>query len=556
MPPRPVAPAAPAPRAVSLAHPAGRHGHRRFRPIAASSALPADRYGHVIEGLRDRGLRLVHGDLRLRHAPVGQAGRSQAAGQRLDQPDRLAGDDGRQPSGQRAVVDGMRQVIGLRCRPGVRPYHGVDDELLAVAALVLEHAVPTADPQAAQLDPVQGHAGSPPPACGAARCPAGPPGSADSPGPETPSGPAIRQRAATRTASALAATACTRTHHAPAAAASAVSAMVASSEPANGRGVPSAAASRRPMKRFLDAPTSTGNCCPPPSTDISRSRVSSAQLCSGSFANPSPGSITIRAGSTPSLTAASTRLRSSAQTSLTTSPYLAMSCITALCPRQCTTTYGTPAASTRRRMAGSARPPLTSLTIFAPALSAISATAARIVSTLTVRPAPASSLITGPTRRSSSAAGIRFAPGLVDSPPTSMMSAPSVASRRPWEIAAPGAKHSPPSEKESGVTLTTPMTRHLPRSGRPPAAGPAARPCPGSTAPDPVAVGASPVMGANLRPTRRAGTAARRAAAAASCSAPASAPSAVSSGSARRGTPLPPAPPGRSAAYPWYSGRP
>ncbi len=111
-------------------------------------------------------------------------------------------------------------------------------------------------------------------------------------------------------------------------------------------------------------------------------------------------------------------------------------------------------------MAGSARPPLTSFTSFAPAASAASATSARIVSTLTVRPAPASSVMTGPTRRSSSAAEVRPAPGRVDSPPTSMMSAPWAASSRPWLVAAPGANHSPPSEKESGVTFSTPMTRH------------------------------------------------------------------------------------------------
>ena len=54
-----------------------------------------------------------------------------------------------------------------------------------------------------------------------------------------------------------------------------------------------------------------------------------------------------------------------------------------LWPRQCMTTNGTPAAATTGIIAGSARPPLTSLTSVAPAATACSATAARIVSTLT-----------------------------------------------------------------------------------------------------------------------------------------------------------------------------
>ena len=65
--------------------------------------------------------------------------------------------------------------------------------------------------------------------------------------------------AATRTASALAGTSWTRAHQAPAAAARAVIATVASSQSANGRGVPSRAASSLPRNRLRDAPISTGN---------------------------------------------------------------------------------------------------------------------------------------------------------------------------------------------------------------------------------------------------------------------------------------------------------
>src|SRR5262249_10829360 len=134
-------------------------------------------------------------------------------------------------------------------------------------------------------------------------------------------------------------------------------------------------------------------------------------------------------------------------------------------------------------MSGSARPPLTSLTSRAPASRAAWATSARMVSTLTGTFSLARPVITGITRRSSSSAVIRWAPGLVDSPPTSTMSAPSAASCRPRAIAAPGPNHAPPSENESGVTFTTPMIRHRPGSGRPggpwPRGRPAGQPAPG-----------------------------------------------------------------------------
>src|SRR5262244_472639 len=106
-----------------------------------------------------------------------------------------------------------------------------------------------------------------------------------------------------------------------------------------------------------------------------------------------------------------------------------------------------------------------------------------MVSTLTGTFSLARPVITGITRRSSSSAVIRWAPGLVDSPPTSTMSAPSAASCRPRAIAAPGPNHAPPSENESGVTFTTPKIRHRPGSGRPggpwPRRRPAGQPAPG-----------------------------------------------------------------------------
>src|SRR4030095_3531270 len=73
----------------------------------------------------------------------------------------------------------------------------------------------------------------------------------------------------------------------------------------------------------------------------------------------------------------------------------------------------------------------------------------------------------------------------VDSPPTSTISAPCEMKRRPSSMACAGSRRSPPSEKESGVTLTIAMI--LGRSSAkpaqlavtPPAAARGLRPAPG-----------------------------------------------------------------------------
>src|SRR3954452_4970981 len=123
-----------------------------------------------------------------------------------------------------------------------------------------------------------------------------------------------RSRAMTRTASALARTSCTRTAQAPASAATTVSAAVASSRPAVARG-PVSSASNVPRNDLRLGPTSSGR----PNAKRSPSPASRAQLCSGVLANPNPGSTMTCSGSTPAATTSSTRSRSSAHTSRTTS---------------------------------------------------------------------------------------------------------------------------------------------------------------------------------------------------------------------------------------------
>src|SRR6267143_314064 len=113
----------------------------------------------------------------------------------------------------------------------------------------------------------------------------------------------------------------------------------------------------------------------------------------------------------------------------------------------------------------SPRPAVTSLMIDAPASSAALATSDFEVSIEMGMSILARSFsITGIARFNSSFTEIGSAPGRVDSPPTSILSAPSVAISIPPATAASVAKNSPPSEKESGVTLSTPIV--IPRLER------------------------------------------------------------------------------------------
>ena len=123
----------------------------------------------------------------------------------------------------------------------------------------------------------------------------------------------------------------------------------------------------------------------------------------------------------------------------------------------CIATAPQPAAAATARARGSQKPSML-FHAAAPTASAACATSILRASIDTAAPAPASASITGKTRRFSASASTCAAPGRVDSPPTSTMSAPSSSIRRPRAIAFFGSRKSPPSENESGVTLTTPIT--------------------------------------------------------------------------------------------------
>src|SRR6266571_5299049 len=141
----------------------------------------------------------------------------------------------------------------------------------------------------------------------------------------------------------------------------------------------------------------------------------------------------------------------------------------------CPITTGRPLSATAAGIAGSNVSPETSLTTSTPASAARRATSAFVVSIeRSGRRGPSrasagtTASSTGITRRSSSRSGTLRDPGRVDSPPTSMIAAPSSAIRTACSTAWRGRRKRPPSEKESGVTFRIPITGTLLPSGRAP----------------------------------------------------------------------------------------
>ena len=127
-------------------------------------------------------------------------------------------------------------------------------------------------------------------------------------------------------------------------------------------------------------------------------------------------------------------------------------------PSMCISTTGVPNSAATAPKSGSKRNAEISLIIDAPALIARLATSAFMVSMdMGMEISAASCSMTGMTRSVSTSTGTGSENGRVDSPPISSMSAPSAASLRPWVTADSGSRNFPPSENESGVTLTTPI---------------------------------------------------------------------------------------------------
>ena len=98
--------------------------------------------------------RLVHHHLHLLHALVLEALAGDALRQGLDEVDGLALHDGHHLLGHNAVVHGLREIVGGRCRAGVQAEHQVDDEGLAFLALPGKHPVVASGLQPTQRDTI------------------------------------------------------------------------------------------------------------------------------------------------------------------------------------------------------------------------------------------------------------------------------------------------------------------------------------------------------------------------------------------------------------------
>ncbi len=141
-----------------------------------------------------------------------------------------------------------------------------------------------------------------------------------------------------------------------------------------------------------------------------------------------PGSMIILFLFIPFLTAKAILSLKNAVISFTTSLYAGLLCISLGVPFMCIIITGQPASAAIFAIIGSNLRPLISLIIEAPAFNASFATFALYVSIeINISILSESFFITGITLSNSTSKGTGSAPGLEDSPPISIMSAPSSA---------------------------------------------------------------------------------------------------------------------------------
>src|SRR5262249_23331706 len=212
------------------------------------------------------------------------------------------------------------------------------------------------------------------------------------------------------------------------------------------------------MKRLREAPTRSGS----PNDPSSGRRAMAVTLCSGVLPKPRPGSSTMLWRAMPARAAMSSEREKNAQISAM------ISIDGSAASRLCMMITGTACSATTRASPPSRCRPHTSLTMAARAASAHAATSAFMVSMETGTPGATTAGTTGARRRIPSAIGTATALpyGRVDPAPISSPSAPSAIIRRAWSMAAAGSRKRPPSEKESGVTLSTPITIGRPSASR------------------------------------------------------------------------------------------
>ena len=221
--------------------PADRRGSSRWTTPPAHSAVPlppaATRVATTAtsENVNGIGAAACAHDLDGMHPLVGHHVVGDLGGHRLDQIPRRPGDDVGGTLGQHAVVHGVGEVVAGGRRLQIDPHRDVDDEVLAVAALMVEDAVIATNGQAraTRFDQPSRSDVTLRPQC------------LPRPRPRRARRPMRARRAPGHP-----------THRCQPA--SAEITAVAVSRPPGGRGSPSGPASSVPRNRFREAPTRTG----------------------------------------------------------------------------------------------------------------------------------------------------------------------------------------------------------------------------------------------------------------------------------------------------------
>src|SRR5438105_883379 len=255
--------------------------------------------------------------------------------------------------------------------------------------------------------------------------------------------PRHRMRSATRTARTICRTAWTRTMSAPRRTAPTTVAVVPARRSATGR------SSSVPMKDLRDVPIRIGW----PISVSSENRRMTSQFWSAVLPKPMPGStITFSFGTPAAIARAAAATRKRLISSIRSPGYSVPSWL-------CIRTSAQRFRAARSAIVGERVKPQTSLRMVAPAATPASATSCLYVSIDSgTADSRASRRTTTSVRPISSAAVTGTCPGRVDSPPTSSMSAPSLTIRMPCVTAAAASAPRPSPLKESGVTLTMPIT--------------------------------------------------------------------------------------------------
>src|SRR6266545_2386457 len=338
----------------------------RLPPSASSaSAMARSRDGDadVVEGRRHRRVWLVHRHLHRRDLGEGvEHGVGDRAGGGLHQPVALRTEHAARHLDHLVVADRVHELVRVRGGREVDVEHEIELEGLPHFRLVLHHAVIGVQRQPSDEDRIAHRAS--------------------------------RIAAVTRNACMVSATSCVRTMAAPF---STAQRWLAIEPPTRWSG---GAGDTVSMKRLREAPIRSGR----PNDLNSARRAMAVMLCSGVLPKPMPGSSTMLWRAMPARSAISSERSKKATMSAM------MSIAGSARSRLCMMMTGTACSATTPALSGSRCRPQTSLTMLAPAASALTATLAFMVSIDTGTPSAVTAGSTGSSRRSSSSCVTATAP--------------------------------------------------------------------------------------------------------------------------------------------------